>query len=126
MKHPHELSVTCLIDAPPAKVWDVLVNRSDEWWCPKPWRAECDFGERRTGAKSFTRMFGPDGEVNEHPGFILAWDEGKRIAFTDAIDGDLWPSGPFMIGIFQIEPEGNATRYTGIARHWTRESMLHH
>ena len=35
-----ELSVTRLIDAAPDKVWDVLVNRTAEWWCPQPWRAE--------------------------------------------------------------------------------------
>ena len=28
----YELSVTRLIAAPPAKVWDVLTNRMGEWW----------------------------------------------------------------------------------------------
>ena len=45
----YELSVTRLIDAPPAKVWDTLVNRTNEWWCPKPWRAEVNWGERKAG-----------------------------------------------------------------------------
>ena len=35
-------------------------------------------------------------------------------------------SGPFMIGIFAIAPEGSGTRYTASARHWTAESMAHH
>ena len=122
----HELSVTRLIEAPSAKVWDTMVNRTDEWWCPKPWRAEMDFGARRPGAMTKATMFGPAGEVNEHPGFILAWDEGTRFAFTDAIEGDLQPAGPFMIGIFAIAPEGTGTRYTATARHWTSEAMAHH
>lgn len=122
----YELSVTRLIDADPAKVWDVLVNRTDEWWCPKPWRAEVNWGSRTPGGRTHTTMFGPDGEKNEHPGFILAWDEGRRIAVTDAIEGDLEPSGPFMLGIWEIIPEGNGTRYTGRARHWTPETMAHH
>lgn len=122
----YELSVTRLIDAPPAKVWDTLVNRTNEWWCPKPWRAEVNWGERKAGGSTHTTMHGPAGEKNEHPGFILAWDEGRRISVTDAIDGDLEPSGPFMLGIWEIAAEGSGTRYTGRARHWTRESMLHH
>lgn len=122
----HELSVSRLIDAPPARVWDIMINRTNDWWCPKPWRAEMNFGERKPGTMTNCTMFGPDGEVNKHPGFILAWDEGRRFAFTDAIEGDLQPTGPFMIGIFAIAPEGTGTRYTGSARHWTAESMAHH
>ena len=34
---PYELRVTRFIDAPPAAVWDVLANRQEEWWCPRPW-----------------------------------------------------------------------------------------
>jgi uncharacterized protein YndB with AHSA1/START domain len=122
----YELSVTRLIAAPPAKVWDVLANRMREWWCPKPWRAEVERMDRTPGGQSLIVMYGPDGEVNRHPGFVLAWDEGRRFAMTDAIAGDLEPSGPFMLGIWEIEPEGTGTRYTARARHWTPESMAHH
>lgn len=122
----HELSVTRLINAPPAKVWDVMANRTNEWWCPKPWRAEVDWGQRRTGTPIHTTMYGPDGEVHEHPGFTLAWDEGRRIATTDAITGDLQPSAPFMIGIWEIALEGIGTRYTARSRHWTAETMAEH
>lgn len=122
----HELSVTRLIDASPARVWEAMVNRTDEWWCPKPWRAKVDFGARRPGVVSCATMYGPDGEVNEHPGMILAWDEGRRFALTDAIQGDLQPAGPFMIGIWEIDAEGSGARYTARARHWTAESLAHH
>ncbi len=122
----YELSVTRLIEADAAKVWDVLVNRTDEWWCPKPWRAEVDWGQRQAGGRTHTTMYGPEGEKNEHPGFILAWEEGRRIAVTDAVEGDLEPAGPFMLGIWEIQPEGSGTRYTGRARHWTAETMAHH
>ncbi len=122
----YELSVTRLIAAPPAKVWDVLTNRMGEWWCPKPWRAEVERMDRTPGGQSLIVMRGPDGEVNRHPGFIAAWDEGRRFAMTDAITGDLEPSGPFMLGIWEVESEGTGTRYTARARHWTPESMAHH
>ncbi len=122
----HELAVTRVIDATPGKVWQVMTERANEWWCPKPWRAEVDFGSRKAGCATRTVMYGPDGELNEHPGFLIAWDEGRRFAFTDAIEGDLVPAGPFMIGIFEIAPEGDGTRYTARARHWTAESKDRH
>lgn len=122
----YELSVTRLIDAAPDHVWQVMTERANEWWCPKPWRAEIDFGTRKPGSQTMTTMYGPDGEVNHHPGFLLAWDEGRRFATTDAIEGDLQPGGPFMLGIWEVAAEGSGTRYTARARHWTRESMLHH
>ena len=48
----HELSVTRLIAAPPAKVWEVMTGRLEEWWCPKPWRAEFSQLDRFPGGVS--------------------------------------------------------------------------
>ena len=121
-----ELSVTRFINASPATVWDVMANRIEDWWCPKPWRAEFETLERRAGGSSNCTMYGPDGEVHPHPGLVLAWDEGRRFALTDAIVGDLEPAGPFMIGIWTIETEGNGTRFTARARHWTQEASERH
>jgi uncharacterized protein YndB with AHSA1/START domain len=121
-----ELSITRHIAASPEKVWDIMTNRIEEWWCPKPWRAEFDKLERRAGGTSTCTMYGPDGEVHPHPGTVLAWEEGRRFAFTDAIIGDLMPAGPFMIGIWTVEAEGEDTRYTAVARHWTDADCKRH
>jgi len=32
----YELSITRLIDVPPATVWRVWTERLEEWWAPKP------------------------------------------------------------------------------------------
>jgi len=122
----HELSVTRHIAAPPDKVWDVMANHIEQWWCPKPWRAEFETLERRAGGASHCTMYGPDGEVHPHPGLVLAWEEGRRFALTDAIVGDLEPAGPFMIGIWEIEAEDGGTRYTATARHWTKDAQAQH
>lgn len=121
-----ELSVTRYIAAPPAAVWDTMVNRQEEWWCPRPWRVEIVAQDRFPGGRSAMIMHGPDGEEMPHDGIMLAWDEGRRFASTDAIVGDLEPSGPFMIGIREIEPEGEGTRYTARARHWSDEARQQH
>lgn len=121
-----ELTVTRYIDAPPAKVWDAMTNRQEEWWCPVPWRAEIIEQDKRPGGRSSMMFKGPDGEEEPQEGIFLAWDEGKRFVSTDAVTADLQPAGPFMIGIWEIAPEGDGTRYTATARHWTEEAARQH
>lgn len=123
---PKELSVTRFIAAPPAKVWDVMANRMTEWWCPKPWTVEIVEHDRRAGGRSAMVMRGPNGEEMPQEGIFLAYEEGRRFVSTDAVTADLMPQGPFMIGIWEIEPEGDGTRYTARARHWTEEAMEQH
>ena len=122
----HELTITRYIEAAPELVWQVMTERMEEWWCPLPWRAEVVRLDRYPGGTSMVRMHGPDGKINEHPGFVLAWDNGHRFALTDAIKPDLTPDGPFMIGIWEIAAEGDGTRYTATARHWSEEATLRH
>lgn len=122
----HELSITRFIAATPEAVWDVLANRQAEWWCPVPWRAEIVVQERRPGGRSSITMYGPDGEIAPNEGIFLAWDEGRRFIVTDAVTADFQPAGPFMVGIWEIAAEGDGTRYTATARHWTAEAMQQH
>jgi len=123
---PTELSVTRFIAAAPEKVWDVLANRQEEWWCPRPWRTVIDVQDRRPGGRCEMTMHGPDGEAMPQHGIYLAYDEGRRFITTDAVDGDFRPSGPFMVGIWEIAPEGDGTRYTATARHWSEETARQH
>lgn len=121
-----ELSVTTFIAAPPAKVWDALANRQEEWWCPTPWQAKVVEQDKRPGGACRMMFHGPDGEKMPQDGIYLAWQEGRMFATTDAVTADLQPSGPFMIGIWRIEPESDGTRYTATARHWTEEARKTH
>lgn len=122
----NELSISRHISAPPEKVWDVLANRQNEWWCPAPWRAEIVVQERRPGGRCEMVFHGPDGEEMPQNGIFLAYDEGRRFVTTDAVTGDLQPADPMMIGIWEIEPDGNGTKYTASARHWSEEKMREH
>ena len=121
-----ELSVTTFINAPPAKVWDVMAHRQEEWFCPSPWRCEILRDDKRAGGAIASVFRGPDGEEMPHEGLYLAWDEGRLFATTDAVTADLQPAGPFMIGIWEIAPEGDGTRYTARARHWREEDRKAH
>ncbi|MET0240484.1 MAG: SRPBCC family protein [Sphingobium sp.] len=121
-----ELSVTRYIAAPPEKVWHVMIERQTEWWCPKPWTTEVVEQDRRPGGREALIMRGPGGEAMPAEGIYLAYEPGKRFVTTDAITADFSPAGPFMIGFWEIEPEGEGTRYTARARHWTDEALAQH
>lgn len=123
---PYELTISRYIDAPPAKVWQILTHRLEEWFCPKPWRAEIASLEWRAGGPCNITMHGPAGERMDNQGVMLEVTPGERFVFTDAFDSDWNPLGPFMVGIIAIHPEANGTRYTGSARHWTAEAYQQH
>jgi len=121
-----ELCVTCFIAAKPERVWDIMTNRLIEYWCPKPWQTEIIELDWQAGGRCAMVMRGPDGASSEQEGIFLNVTPGRSFAFTDAVRHDLTPQEPFMIGIFQIAPEGEGTRYTASARHWTDAAMEQH
>lgn len=121
-----ELAVETYIDAPPQKVWDIMTGRIEEWWCPKPWRAKVDHDDRRAGGRCDMTFYGPDGEEMPQNGIYLAYEPGRRFVTTDAVTADFVPQGPFMIGIWELIPEGRGTRYRAAARHWTDEARKSH
>ncbi len=128
---PYELTITRHIAAPPEKVWHVLTERQAEWWCPKPWTVEIVEQDRRPGGRAAMVMHGPDGEHMPQDGIYLAYEPGRRFVTTDALtldarSGDFTPSGPFMVGTWEIAAEEDGTRYTASARHWTEEAMKNH
>lgn len=125
-----ELRVTRHIAAAPDTVWKVMTERQAEWWCPAPWRAEVVVQEWRAGGRAEMLFKGPNGEEMPQAGTFLEVTPGRRFVSTDAIvrdaEGQWSPAGPFMIGIWEIEPEGDGTRYTASARHWSEETARQH
>ncbi|WP_033074645.1 SRPBCC domain-containing protein [Sphingopyxis sp. MWB1] len=130
MSDNHQLSISIHIDATPEKVWEVMTQRMTEWWCPKPWSVTLDDIDLRTGGRCAMTMHGPNGETMPSDGIFLEVIPGRRFVSTDAVildaDGRPAPSEAFMIGGWEIEPDGDGTRYTGWARHWTNEARQKH
>jgi uncharacterized protein YndB with AHSA1/START domain len=121
------LSVTRHIAAPPAKVWQIMTERLVEWWCPKPWRTEIIALDWVSGGAFHTAMYGPNpGEESRAGGKMLEVIPGERFVFTDAFGAGWMPQKPFMIGIFEITPDGDGTRYRAAARHWSEADMNKH
>lgn len=125
-----ELSVTRFIAAPLEKVWQMMTERQVEWFCPLPWRAEVVEQDWRAGGRTAMVFKGPGGEEMPQEGIFLEVTPGQRFVTTDCAvrgaGGEWQTAEPFMIGIWEIEPEGNGTRYTGRARHWTEEKYKAH
>lgn len=123
---PFELSVTRLIDAPVGTVWKIVTERMAEWWCPRPWTVEIVEQDWRAGGRSAMVMRGPNGEAMPHEGVFLEVSPGERFVFTDAFTAGWHSKTAFMVGMMEFTPEDAKTRYTGRARHWTREAYEQH
>lgn len=121
-----ELSLERHIAASPEAVWKLMTERQTEWWCPKPWRAEVVEQDWRAGGRCSMVFYGPDGEEMPQDGIFLQVTPGVRFVTTDAVTADMKPSGPFMIGAWEIQPDGDGTLYRAIARHWSEETMEQH
>lgn len=125
-----QLSVTRFIAAPPAAVWAIMTDRITEWWCPRPWRTEIIAQDWHSGGRSEVVMHGPDGEAHPHKGIFLEVSPGVRFVSTDAFvrdpNGSFMPAVPFMVGTWEIAPEGDGTRYTATARHWDEATAQQH
>jgi uncharacterized protein YndB with AHSA1/START domain len=121
-----ELSVTRYIAAPPETVYHVWTERLEEWFAPKPYTTRIIEHDLRAGGRSALIMAGPDGEMPPMEGVFLEVIPNRRIVTTDAYRAGWIPQTPFMTAITTFETEGQGTRYTAVARHWTREAKQQH
>lgn len=122
----YPISITRYIAAPPETVWQVMTERLEEYWCPRPWQTEIVEIDWRSGGRMATTMRGPDGESHEGDGVLLEVTPGVRMVFTDAFSAGWVPQPAFMVGCLEIAAEGEGTRYTATTRHWTQEACEQH
>lgn len=123
----HDLGIERLIDAPVDAVWTAFTDHMEEWYCPRPWTTEVVACDLRPGGRSAVIMRGPNGEGGQvQEGVYLEVIPGRKVVFTDALTEGWKPAGPFMVGYFEFEPEGDKTRYRAGARHWTEEAKAQH
>lgn len=121
-----ELRVERRIDAPVETVWRTMTERLEEWFCPKPWQARIRELEWRSGGRSALVMHGPNGEEVLNEGVVLAFEANRYFVFTDAFTAGWRPAGPFIVGVFEVQPDGDGTLYQATARHWTRDALERH
>jgi uncharacterized protein YndB with AHSA1/START domain len=117
-----DLSLTCIIDAPPQKVFQAWTDPTliTQWFTPPPFQTISAEMDLRAGGSTLITMRGPDGTEFPNPGLILEVVPGKRLVFTDAYTAAWEPSAkPFATFILTFDDLGGKTRYTALVRHWT-------
>lgn len=124
-----ELVLTRLLDAPRASLYRAWTEPDlfKQWFAPRPWTiADARLDVRPGGATSVT-MRSPEGEEFPSSGVYLEVVPNEKLVFTDAYGAGWVPSRkPFFTVIVGFADEGDKTRYTAIARHWTVEDRQAH
>lgn len=124
-----ELVITRHIAAPPAAVYRAWTDPAllREWFTPRPWRVASAELDVRPGGSNRVVMLSPEGEEFPNDGVYLEVVENERLVITDAYTKAWEPSAkPFMTVILTFEAEGEGTRYTARARHWSEEDRRAH
>lgn len=124
-----DLVLTRLIDASPEALYRCWTEPEliKLWFAPKPWTTPRVTNDLRPGGECTVVMADEEGNEYPNPGQYLEVVPNRRLVFTDAFTGDWQPSPkPFFTCVLTFEPEGDKTRYTATARHWTAEDRESH
>jgi len=122
------LTITRFIAAPPEAVWQAYVARTTEWFTPRPWTTpRVDF-DLRAGGRANVTMRSPEGDEFSYEGVFLEVVPGHKLVSTGAMTEGWVPAAGDMhfVRIDSFEPEGDGTRYTAQARHWTAAAAEQH
>jgi uncharacterized protein YndB with AHSA1/START domain len=117
-----DLTITRLIDAPPARLFAAWTQPAllARWFAPKPWGVARASLDPRPGGEFLVVMRGPDGTEMPCPGVFLDVIPDRRIVMTDAYTAGWRPSmKPFLTTVITLEDQGGRTRYVAQARHWS-------
>lgn len=125
----HELVLTRIFDAPAAKVYRCWTDPDllRQWFAPRPFTTPIVETDVRPGGTN--RFVMQDEAGNQYPnqGVYLEVIENRKLVFTDAFTSAWQPSAkPFFVGEIHFEEENGKTKYTAIARHWTKEDKETH
>lgn len=127
-----DLSITRIIKAPPAAVWDAWSDPAKFalWWLPAPLRCQVVAMDLAPGGAFETRMAEPGGDwVPHQSACFLAVEAGRRIVFTNTLTGGWRPAAdPFLhiTGIFEFRDHPHGTEYVSCALHRTPEESARH
>ena len=116
--------------APPAKVWRCWTEPAliEQWFAPKPVVTRDVSIDLRPGGSFKSTMDVPDHGAMVGHGCILDVEPGRRLVWTDLMQGGYRPNdGAFGFTAFiLLEPEGEGTLYRALALHRTAEQRKGH
>lgn len=100
--------------ARPEKVWEAWTDSRilDQWWAPRPWKAETKSMEFKTGGYWLYAMVGPEGEKHWSRADFLSIDRQKSFSGRDAFcdsEGNVNPDFPASEWHVGFEGHGDIT-----------------
>lgn len=100
--------------APLQKVWAAWTQSEllDQWWAPKPWKAETKTMDFRTGGHWLYVMVGPEGEKHWSRADYKSVDAPKSFSALDAFtdeNGNISPDMPRSVWDNSFNSNGDTT-----------------
>lgn len=114
-KENKTINVTRAFDANVDLVWDAWTKPEllDQWWAPKPWRAQTKSMDFREGGTWIYAMIGPEGEAHWSRDDFKHVDPKKSFGGQDAFcdeNGNINPDMPRMYWTNQFNDLDGQTR----------------
>ncbi|RYG49513.1 MAG: SRPBCC domain-containing protein [Chitinophagaceae bacterium] len=112
-----KLTITRLFDAAPAEVWKAWTESEflDQWWAPKPWKAETKSMDFKEGGYWIYAMVGPDNTRHWARVDFISINPGKGFEALDTFcdeNGIPNPEMPRMSWKNIFEATGGGTKLT--------------
>lgn len=114
--------------APLDKVWAAWTQSEllDQWWAPKPWKAETKTMDFKTGGHWLYAMVGPNGEKHWSRADYKSVDAQKSFsnlnAFTDE-DGNVSQDAPRSLWKNSFDRSGDTTTVSIVIKHDKLEDL---
>jgi PhnB protein len=109
------ITVARHFDAPLQKVWKAWTDSEilDQWWAPRPWKAETKSMDFREGGNWMYAMVGPDGEKHWNKIDYIAIQPEKSVKAIDMFcddAGNATPGFPRTNWLQEFSEQGDTTR----------------
>lgn len=126
-----ELTISRLIEAPPAKVWRAWSRPEHlaKWWIPRPIECQVIKLNLRPGGGFETRMREGNGDFKPHvEACFLEVVPEERLVWTTALSEGWQPIEPWLTltAVITLAAEGNGTRYSARVMHKSPEDSKKH
>ena len=132
MTNESELTISRLIAAPPAAVWNAwsIPENLEKWWIPAPIECRVETLDLRPGGGFVTRMR-EEGAADFQPhvgGCFLDVVAEKKIVFTTVLTEGWQPADPWLAltAILTFEPQDGGTLYAARVLHKNPDDSSKH
>lgn len=131
MSEETTLTISRLIAAPPAAVWDAwsVPEKLEKWWIPAPIECRVDTLDLRPGGGFVTRMREGDGDFQPHvDGCFLEAIPEQRLVFTTVLTEGWQPTEPWLAitAILTFTAQEGGTLYSARVLHKNPEDSCKH